>query len=282
MKHILLPTDFSETSINAMEYAVQLFMHDDCTFHVLNTYLPVYQYTPTVYESFGMAVYDLGEIYKTKSENGVHTVIESLSRKFPQEKHCYVGRSSFNTLFTEMESIIEEHDIECIIMGTNGASGLKEVFIGSQTMNVIKRSKIPVLGIPIGCIFIQLKDILFTTNYETGSDHKGLSFFRDLSSSHNSKLIFLHIQDTIIPLDDNQEQNKYELENFFKGEVQFNDFSAPMNVLEAIKTFESKHDIDLLVMVHNKHNFFENLLFSPVVQNIAFHSKVPFLILPPH
>ena len=54
-----------------------------------------------------------------------------------------------------------------------------------------------------------------------------------------------------------------------------------MDVLEAIDDFLSRHKVDLLVLVHNKHNFFENLLFTPVVSKIVHHTTTPFMILPP-
>lgn len=280
MKNILLPTDFSETSINAMEYAVQLFLEEDCTFYVLNTYLPVYLYTPSVYESFAMATVDMGEIYKTQSEEGVNNVIDNLSDTFPTGNHDYIGISSFNTLYAAMESLALDYKIDCIVMGTKGATGLQDVFLGSQTMNTVKRSKVPVMGIPLGCTYQKPKDILFATNYETGSDQVGLHFLRDICTSHISRLIFLNVYYGS-SLDDKQQENKYELDVFFKKQAHTNELSKPMSVVEAIKTFESKHSIDLLVMVHNKHNFFENLLFTPVVRKIVHHSPVPFLILPP-
>jgi nucleotide-binding universal stress UspA family protein len=51
-------------------------------------------------------------------------------------------------------------------------------------------------------------------------------------------------------------------------------------VPEAIDDFQKNNPIDLLVMVNNKHSFFENILFRPVVNEIGFHVKIPFLVIP--
>ena len=62
MKHILLPTDFSDTSYEAITYAVQLFINEECTFYVLNTYTPVALYTTTIYEHQSSLNVDIGEM----------------------------------------------------------------------------------------------------------------------------------------------------------------------------------------------------------------------------
>ncbi|NNJ82520.1 MAG: universal stress protein, partial [Flavobacteriaceae bacterium] len=52
------------------------------------------------------------------------------------------------------------------------------------------------------------------------------------------------------------------------------------DVQGAIEKFQVKHKINLLVMIHNRHNFFENLLFKPVINEIAYHTNIPFLVIP--
>ncbi|MBQ0740388.1 universal stress protein, partial [Aquimarina celericrescens] len=53
-----------------------------------------------------------------------------------------------------------------------------------------------------------------------------------------------------------------------------------MDVLEAVEDFQKQHKINLLVMIHNKHSFFENLLFTPVINKVAYHTNIPFLVIP--
>ena len=49
---------------------------------------------------------------------------------------------------------------------------------------------------------------------------------------------------------------------------------------EDVQNYISHNPVDLLVMVSNKHSFFENLLFRPVINEIGFHIKIPFLAIP--
>jgi nucleotide-binding universal stress UspA family protein len=279
MKNILLPTDFSKASFNAIEYAVQLFKDEDCMFYVLNTYEPVALYSATAYGMDPGLNMEIGEIFKHTSEKKVQKTIDKVASKYPDTKHDFQGVSSFNMLTAEVEELVEDYAIDVIIMGTNGASGLKEVFIGSQTMHVIKDAKIPVIGVPAGYSYRSPKDILFTTDFKTDTHQKGLALLEELCSKNTSRLIFLNVFQGE-NLTEKQIQNKQDLGALFKRDAHITQIVKGVEVLDAMEEFQSKHSIELLVLVHNKHNFFENLLFTPMVQKIVHHSDVPFLILP--
>lgn len=280
MKNILLPTDFSESSVNAIDYAVQLFRNEECTFYVLNTYQPVAIYTATTYGNNPQLDMDLGQLFQKKSESKIKALIETISSKYSNILHSYKGISSFNMLSVEIEEIVEDNQIDAIIMGTNGASGLKEVFIGSETMQVIKNATVPVIGVPAGATFKNLKDILFTTDYNIDQRQKGLALLKSIYNKQQSRLTFLNVYQGK-SLTTTQAENKKALDNYFNRDAHLTQIAEDMKVLEAIEDFQISHKVDLLILVHNKHSFFENLLFEPVVQKTVHHSSVPFMILPP-
>lgn len=281
MKKILLPTDFSKASLNAINYAVQLFKNQDCTFYVLNTYAPVAIYTAAAYNDDPALNNDIEAIFRKKSIEKVQEIIDIIKTDFPDTKHQFKGISTFNILSLEVEELTKEHQLDLVIMGTTGASGLKEVFIGSQTMHVIKGAKIPVIGVPVAYDFTSPKTVVFATDYKTNTHQVGFSLLEELCSLNKSRLILLNAYYGE-SLDKKQLKNKEALESYFKHEAPLTLVVKGMDVLEAIEDFQSKHRIHLLALVHNKHNFFENLLFRPVIQKIVHHSNVPFLILPAH
>jgi len=280
MKNILLLTDFSKPSINAMVYAAQLFQGEHCTFYVLNTFVPVALYNAVTLDNNTGQNADVGELFEQHAKNKVQELIDTKALEFPDPKHHFVAISSFNTLIAGMHMLVDAHAIECIIMGTNGATGLKELFIGSQTMHVIKEANIPVIGVPAGYRFIKPVALLFVTDYRTGTKQTGLSLLNQICTKNHAGLIFLNAYRGDV-LDKNQLQNKDALDHYFKNHALLTQTPTGTEVLDAIEQFHSRHRIDLLVLVHNKRNFFENLLFTPVVQKVVHHAHVPFLILPP-
>lgn len=279
MKRILIPTDFSDNAINALHYVIHLMENERCTFFLLNTYTPTSLYTSTIYEYHTSLNIDLGEIYKNTSEHKLQRLIDDVTTTFSNDKHQFEKIASCNMLVNEIVDLTESKSIDFIVMGTQGASGLKEIFIGSQTMHTIKKTTVPLLCVPKDFTYKDPKDILFATDYNLSIENVGLSLVKNLCSIHHSRLILLNAYYGV-PLDERQEEVKNQMDLYFKGNAHQFYISDGMDVSEALEDFQSKHRIDLLVMVHNKHSFFENLLFTPVINKIAHHTQIPFLVIP--
>ncbi|HLV93067.1 MAG TPA: hypothetical protein VKX34_08095, partial [Aequorivita sp.] len=54
-----------------------------------------------------------------------------------------------------------------------------------------------------------------------------------------------------------------------------------VDLVEAVEQFQIKHKVNFLVMIQNKHSFFENLMFKPVIKQLVYHTNVPFMVIPP-
>jgi nucleotide-binding universal stress UspA family protein len=150
MKNILLPTDFSDNSWNAIQYAVELFKDKKCNFFLLNTY------TPMIYNVEFMKVNTakggLINAMRETSENNLDEVQKKIENQFKNPKHIFSKISSFNTLISEIEALYEGDVIDFIVMGTKRATGLTKVLFGSSIVHVIKNAKCPVLSVPSGFV----------------------------------------------------------------------------------------------------------------------------------
>lgn len=277
MKRILLPTDFSENAFNAIVYAVQLFKNEKCKFFLLNTYTPAAYHTGMMADSY--SALQLENITRQNSVKGLDSIEEKLKKDFQNPKHEFEKIASFNLLVSEIKSAITEHSIDLIIMGTQGATGAKEVFLGTHTMFTIKKVKCPVIAVPSGFSFESPKEILFATDYKFSIANRYLPLLKSICDSHMSRLNILNAYYGI-PLNDDQEKVKNHLDMYFKENAHLFHMSTDVDVIEAVEIFQVKSKINFLVMIHNKHSFFENLLFKPVINDIVFHTKVPFLVIP--
>lgn len=277
MKKILLPTDFSDNAFNAIQYAVQLFENEDCTFYLLNTYTPVLY--DTEYILYSPSQLSLDEIYKNNSLKGLKKVEKKINQKFPNPKHTIEKISSFNLLNEEIVEQVKEKEIDLVIMGTQGATGAEEILFGTHTVHAIKKTKIPLLAIPSDFEFVPPKNILFPTDYDINYTAKHLQLLKELADTYKSEIHILHV---IFgrPLDEKQENSKKILGEYLK-DTRHKFYSIEKNtVTEGIYDFQEENSIDLLAMISNKHSFFENLLFRPLINDIGFHVKIPFLVIP--
>ena len=276
MKKILLPTDFSENAYNAAKYAVQLFSAEDCTFYLLNTYTPVlYDNEYLVYSSTQPT---LTEIYRNKSLQGLERVLRRIKRNFKNEKHQFEKISSFNLLNDEIKEVVLEKEIDLVVMGTKGATGAEEILFGTHTVHAMKKTRCPLLAIPSHFEYKPPKDILLPTDYEAEIP-KLLGILMEIAEKHSSTIHILHVYFGV-NLNPTQTSRKRALARAFQN-IGHHFYSVTQkSVTRAIFDFQEENEMDMLSMVNNKHSFFENLLFTPVVNEIGFNVKVPFLVIP--
>lgn len=276
MKKILLPTDFSPNAYNAIEYAVNLFKDEECTFYLLNTFTPVLY--DTEYILYSSSQPGLEEIYRNNSEKGLNKVKRRITQKDKNPNHHFELISSFNLLIEEIKDQVKEKQIDLVVMGTQGATGAQEILMGTNTVQAIKKVKCPLLSVPSEFEFTKPESILFPTDYEIDYSSGVLQIVMEIINRFSSRFNILHVAKK--PLNKEQEKAKKELlkqvehisHQFYSVEKK--------SVTGAIYDFQAEHATDMLVMINNKHSFFENLLFRPVVNKIGFHVKVPFLVIP--
>ena len=278
MKRILLPTDFSDNSWNAITYAVELFKDEACTFYLLNTYTPIIYHVEYV---LGYpAQFGLGDAVRNTSQENLNELVLKLSDKFGHNpKHKFETSARFDTLISGIKDFVEAHNIDLIIMGTKGATGAEGVLFGSNTVHVFKEIKCPIMAIPSNFKFEAPHEILFPTDLEVNYKNSLLNILQEIASSHHSRVNAMHVS-TGNKLTESQENNKLNLESIFKNTAYLFHNIKSMNILEAINEFQMKHKINLLVMINNKHSFFENLFFKNTINQIGFHLNIPFLVIP--
>lgn len=277
MKNILLPTDFSDNSWNAISYASQLFKDEECTFYLLNTYkLMVYgaEFTVQNPSEFGLL-----ESIKSASTNGLKRFSERIESDFNNPKHTVIEKSVFDSLTSAMESLHNELKVDFIVMGTKGATGAKKVLFGSNTVDVLKDARCPVLAIPEDYDFEQPDNILFPSDYNISFGDKHLKPIKGIAHHFDSKVNSLHVfQDN--RLTERQLENRNLLERYFEGIAFELHFVKNQKIPKAVEEFQIKAGINFLVMINNKHSFFENLFFKNKINEIGFDLEIPFLVIP--
>lgn len=277
MKKILLPTDFSENAWNAISYAVQLLKKEECIFYLMNTYTPVIY--KTEYSLHSSSYLSLDEYYRKASMEGLEEVESRIKESFPNARHWFEKISSFNLLNEEIREQVKEKGIDLVIMGTKGATGADEILFGTHTVHAIKRALCPILAIPSGFKYRDPENILFPTDFEINYSPQRLQIFREIASENAKRVNILHVPFDYPP-HPALEEGKDILSEYLEGlPLEFHTLKSK-TVPEGIYAFQEQEPTDMLVMISNKHNFLENILFLPVINEIGFHVKVPFLVIP--
>jgi len=155
IKNILVPTDFSEQGNHAINIAIDLCKQNNAVLHLLH--VVENRYIITAPEPGISVTGFLSEIDQNAREM-LYNVYESIVRDhdITLQIHMPTGIP-----FDEICKAASEMPIDLIVMGTHGASGAREFFMGSTAYSVIKNTTKPVLTIPGDFEASGFKKILF-------------------------------------------------------------------------------------------------------------------------
>jgi len=277
MKRILLPTDFSENSWNAIKYALQLFKDSECNFTLLNTYTPmIYQFEYTLESSVGT---ELVDAMRQTSVTQLDEMVDRIEKEFKNPKHIFSKTSSFNTLLREIDELYEGNAMDLIVMGTKGATGAREILFGSNTVHVFKNAKCPVIAVPSDFKFEEPHEILFPSDYEVDFEDNHVGLIKEIAAAYHARVNIMNVSYGY-DLSEVQENNRKKLEGYFKGIAHLFHNVSNQTVAGAITEFQLKARVNLLAMINNKHSFFENLFFKSTINQIGFHLAIPLLVIP--
>ena len=142
LKTILVPTDFSEPSTAALNYAKQLADALNASIHVLHVAEdPLRQ--PWTLETYGISPLDvLADITAQAQKDLEKTLPESERKKYNAELVTTVGSP-----FSEIVNYARKHNVDLIVMGTHGRGGFAHVVLGSVTERVVRFAPCPVLTV---------------------------------------------------------------------------------------------------------------------------------------
>lgn len=279
MKNVLIPTDFSKNALNAAKYATTLFENEKCTFFLLNTYTPAIAHSRFMAETLrGSAV---AENESNLSKIGLQKTIENIHSITNNANHYFKTISSFDLLTHKITETITLENIDTIVSGTKGASGYKQVFMGTNTVRMIKTIKdCPIVTVPEEYKFEEPKHIAFPTDFKHNFSADVLNPLIELAKKFNSEIHIMHI-DEENKRDRFQESNMHTLMEYMAPilhKVHFvPHYSSKSNV---ITRFLKELEVDILALVYNEHSYLNQLMREPVITNMAYHSKIPLLVLP--
>lgn len=265
MKNILVPTDFSRNAENALLYAAEIANKFGSRITLLHTF--------KVYSSAGMFVSVESYMEKDAAEHmlaAAERVEPMLSGGATLESKIIRGDA-----VPVIADLAEKGDYSLIIMGTQGASGLKEIFTGSTANGVMKNTRTPVLAIPNGYRYQPIKTIVFAVD-EEGISHPGItSVLVKIARAFEAKIHVFHqdlgsrddgIDPTVdIFLDGTDHSFHYELDE--------------QNINESINSFVRDYQANLLCMVRRRRGFLEEAFHVSATTREVFDSPAPLLIL---
>lgn len=257
MKTILVPVDFSDSAKNAVDYA--LLLADALNMKLL--FLHVFH--PSMAEA---------EVVKNELEIWRKAAI-STDKKMESDT-IFKENGDFAD---QIIKLVKRKEVDLVVMGTKGATGLRELFMVSNTARVIEKVSCPVIAVPEDYRFTGLKKIIFATDYHD-SDISSIRFIARLARLFSSELIVVHMAE-----DDRKpkfEENflKYFMEQVEKS-IRYDKMTFQLlegnDVSESLNQFIIKQKADLFAMSSEDRILIGPFFNRSLTKKFAHHIHIP-------
>src|SRR5688572_9041139 len=270
MVNILVPTDLSEVSKIAAQYALKIVNKLGGTLTVLHVVTIIQPTRATMRLQLKSSEKDLMETSLEDMDAFVKTISKQLKTEVSIKFKVVKGTSFNDTVLREAKKL----RTGLIVMGTRGASGLKKYVLGSNTASVIEVSHVPVLAVPELGEFKSFKNVVYATDLR--NVQKELKTLIPYLEKFNSTVHLLHVTPSL--------KDVSALEKKIEGIVKKAGVTNVIckvivnkNIDEAIDYYVAESKADLLAMFTHDVSFYEKLFNRSMTRKMAFHSKIPLL-----
>lgn len=277
MNTILFPTDFSEAANKAFIYALALADATGARIVTMHSYeLPNLrrsnlQHTMAeVYESINLETF---QNYRD-SVPALRTIAEENGFSAVSVQHVLVEGRTTHAIIRQAK----KDKADLIVMGTTGATGLKEIFLGSVAGEIMEDAPCPVLGIPIAATFdAALKKIAFGTNFQK-EEVPAMNWLAHWAEVINAEVAVVHID---LAHTEELSPRMPEWSAQFAGQEHLTfHVEDAMDFKLGITNFMEKTKADILATVIHKRNFIQEFFNFSKTKTLAYHLENPILAIP--
>lgn len=277
VNRILIPIDFSDTALLALDHATfmaKLFNAEVILLHVVETLT----FTTVVSDSYPGV-----EMEKT-AQKTVAQQLESLAKEnFEKQGLSYKTKVAVGRIYVEIVKIAKEVNADVIIMGTHGVTGVKEFFIGSNAYRVVSESSCPVITVQSHAKEIGFKNIVLPIDDSITSRQK-VNHAIEIAKRYGATISIAGL----VTDDDPLSMGKFEVkinqvEDFIrKHEVPFTaKIIKGENVAKMTLNYAYEINADLIIIMSEQDPDLTGLFMGPFAQQLVNHSKIPVMTVHP-
>jgi nucleotide-binding universal stress UspA family protein len=276
MSAILIPTDFSNTSRNAVRYAIALAPYFDVHKIIL-------------YHTWEYISVNADPLMET----GESLTIEVLQKSIQENMDDFVNEiNSWNNPGIEIHAVNEygnltegirqacnDANIQLIVMGVTGGDEQNYSVLDDEVTSITQHVRLPIVMVPTQAKFSGIQNAVLACDFK----HIGNSFpvnINNLLQKLKAKVLVLNVS---AGTEYNTQTDVHSGVDFLRNRLQeFNPefhFTESPDVAKGIHQFAEEKNTQFIIVLPKKHGWFESLFKKSHTQQLAHHSNIPLLIV---
>ncbi len=276
--NILIPVDFSETSLLAIKHGAFLAKYTKGDVYLLHVINKQYEHYAVLEQPLHM---ELPAAYETGASNKLNELAASVSKEYGVSVNTIV---SLGNPTKEIINNAKEIKADMIVMGTHGYSPLEELVIGSNTLKVITKSNCAVMTMSEKASKFGYKNILIPID-TSGHSRQKVNYAIELSKIFSAHL---HVVGLLGKNDANEQPGMDIVMGQIKKIATEKSVVCTTEVLTNVKnradaTIKHSESVkaDLMVIMTDQEAEISGFFLGPYSQQVIHHSKVPVIALTP-
>ncbi len=273
MKRILVPTDFSDEAKIALDLAIEIAQKTDATIKLVH----VFEYpVATAYTALDVGGPDPieGEVARGMMDKNKNQ-LDEMAAIARAKKVDIVEEVKIGNPFVNISGELKDEDVDLVVMGSKGASGLEEVLIGSNTEKVVRHAPCPVITVKRPVTLGDIKDIVFASDFKEDSP-AFMEHTKNMQQLFDAKLHFVRINTL----------NNFEPDSFSKKRIQkwikknnlsdcttrvYNDISEEDGIIH----YAEEINADMLALGTHGRSGLGRLFSGSLAEEVVNHAKRP-------
>lgn len=257
MHRVIIPVDFSQTSLNAARYASQMLAgKKDAVAVLYNNYETA--------DDHDICMNYLESLKREFLNTGVETV--ELEQEMGGDLTDNITRLSHTTRAT------------LIVMGISGKSIVKQAMFGSNTLKLVDKNLYPVMIIPPDAVYNGITNIAFASDFKRITETTPAELINAVLEMFNPKLHIVNVnKDHYVSLSEEIQMGKEEFKKIFGGWKTEFYFIARDDFFDALDDFVKDYAIDIIITIPRHQSNSTSLLKSTHTKQLAYHSHIPIL-----
>ncbi|MFB6258910.1 MAG: universal stress protein [Flavobacteriales bacterium] len=271
MERILVPTDFSEASENAAGFAADLARRTGADLYLLHV-----MEVPTHSTNYTFEEYQ-------EVPEGI-ALMKAAKERFQQFKDKPIFKDvnvieavQFERTYENIVQQAKNHEIDLIVMGSHGATGMREMFVGSNTERVVRMAHCPVLTVKQKLAPDQINDMVFASDFNS-EIYGNFPRIKKLAELFDARI---HLLKVVTPNQFEASSKSHREMQALAEEFQLKDHTANVYNDEYVEAgilhFADSIDADLISLSTHGRRGLVHLINGSLAEDVANHAERPVL-----
>lgn len=275
MKHILVPVDFSEDSVNALEMAIHYANEMDFGVRMIHVIKDAVFYQRSL---------NLSNLVEVKNEKVIHNLKSLLEKYSTKVKHTIDYRIRSGKIYNEIANQAKYGEAELIMIGTHGTSGFEELWMGNNAYKVVNNSPCPVISIRNSYKRHKITNIVLPID-DTPETRQKVPYTAHIAKKFSAQIHILQIaetqkEDRLQRINEYANQTAAFLEN---NNIDFvHEKIVGNNLTDITIDYAIRNDADLISIMTEQSESTKNIWLGPYAQQMVNHSPLPVLSIQPY